>query len=757
MAHLKQLVRQRLQEEVFSLVKGSACSVLVVDRYTLSLVSAVFRMSEVVSQGISLIEQLEDARTPLPEAEAIFSADSITFHLLFVRHLQDNLFQQVQLSGALIKKVKTLKELYLDFIAREELVFSLERPAASVLQLYNKDKENREEELAQIADRLVTLFYSFGFDSFVSRYSKSSFLSKRIVVETSKRLQQLYDWAPRRRVAPPIEPTLMVLERGSDLVSVLLHEFTYQAMCYDLACLDRSSTNGSVFQYNYSDASGNVKKGQGVLEDESDLLWKRLRHQHIADAIKELDSELRAFASTNKAAQLQQKSKKTDKDTSSDRSVVLKELSAALRSFPEYQEKLSRYSLHQELMMTCITEYERRNLRKVAELEQNIATGRNAEGDKIKQRESMKMLFSLLSDTSLREEDRLRLVLIVKYLSCEMRKMFLPYQLSDAALPILGVEGYLNPCSQHSMNIIKGLDKFTNFWLSLQLQEPSESTSSTGTKGWIKKKLEKRQAAKRHKKYINGEAYELSRYHPPLKRLLVDLIEGCLSTENFQSLSSRQIGSASPSSNEAVSGRPRAGSVRHRKGSSAGIKERPEFSTGDLSKEALSWSPSNYLQRTGNFDETTQDVCHKVSQRCTIIVFFLGGISLSEVRVAYELSERFNVDIYIGGTSILVPGDVLNILAAYENESIARELLEVEQSDINVPPENDSKGSSQEKKKKDLAKTVEKPPNIKNSETSRKAVSKALIGRSTQEDKRSSPRLLDPSLMLGKLRSFFHE
>ncbi|GJQ14076.1 hypothetical protein GpartN1_g5867.t1 [Galdieria partita] len=769
MTHLKQLVRQRLEEEVFSLVKGSSCSVLIVDRYTLKIVSAVFRMSELVSVGISLVEQLEAERTYLPSADAVYilnptirtakllrkesNANFKSFHILFIRHLQDSVFQQFQLPGSFISKVKTLKELYLDFIAREEMVFSLERPSASILQLYNKGKEAREEELSLVADRLVTLLYSFGFDQVQYRYHASSFISKKLIFETSKRLRQLYEWAPRKRVIPPLEPTVFVLERPSDLVSVLLHEFTYQAMCYDLAPLDRSSCNGSTFQYEYSDATGKTKKGHGILEDENDPLWKKLRHQHIADAIKELDSELKAFASTNKAAQLQQnKSYQSGTSESKDRSVMIKELNAALRSFPEYHEKLSRYALHQELMSTCMREYHRRNLRKIAEVEQDISTGKNINGEKVKQREYVNILNSLFVDSSLEEYDRIRLLLLVKYLSSEFRRFFLPYQTNISSFSILQVENFLKSYSKSSRNIIQGVDKLMNYWLSLQLEEKQETSPSTKSKGWIKKKLEKRQASKRYKRYIDGEVYELSRYSPPLKRLLIDFVEGCLSLEGYPCINSMQAGNSNL--NETQATRPRAGSVRHRRGSSTGINMRLEASTGDLTKEALSWSPKNYSQPFRITGGSTKDVCETLSQRKSIIVFFIGGVTLSEIRVAYEISAKFDLDVYIGGTSLLAPEDVLSVIAAYENDELASHLLSSDQEENNLQneiPKEKVTIDRVSKKEKSREKTVSTKA------TSPESSSGKLFRSESKPVSKERSTLLDPSVMFDKFRSLFRD
>ena len=71
----------------------------------------------------------------------------------------------------------------------------------------------------------------------------------------------------------------------------LLHEFTYQAMIYDLLTLDGN-------QYTYKSDEG-VQK---VVLDESDPIWTQIRHQHFADASNYILDSFKTFLENNKAA-----------------------------------------------------------------------------------------------------------------------------------------------------------------------------------------------------------------------------------------------------------------------------------------------------------------------------------------------------------------------------------------------------------------------------------------------------------------------
>jgi syntaxin-binding protein 1 len=134
----------------------------------------------------------------------------------------------------------------------------------------------------------------------------------RVAANVAEEFQRRMDEAVRNKlvqVPKENQATLLILDRSHDLIAPLLHEFTFQAMAYDLleveektwtdaAPAEEDSEEGAqeaqlaegepecyIFNnhFVYQADLGKKKVKKEVLLGDHDEVWKELRHQPIPD------------------------------------------------------------------------------------------------------------------------------------------------------------------------------------------------------------------------------------------------------------------------------------------------------------------------------------------------------------------------------------------------------------------------------------------------------------------------------------------
>lgn len=687
-------LRDRYLNTIRSVQPPSRWKVLVIDSFTKELLNSVLKMYDILQENVAQVDNIELSRAPQSTLEACYlltptsqNVDRIiqdlapsdptkqpTYaagHIFFVDSLSDALVHKLTSSKA-EPKLRQLLELYTNFWPTEAQAFSLKTPQSflnlfqPVGGLYGPDPMEAmqaiEEELQFSTQAILNVCVTLNEFPLIRYYNPShpplgplqpppkdvaksqaatanmyqgsvrmarlrgdnnganpgfgEHFTKKLAFRVQAAIDQyMRDNEPKVESSRP-RSVLFITDRSMDTVAPFLHEFSYQAMCNDLLPIE----DGTRYRYTFYSAEGEREEKEAILSDE-DNVWTAVRHMHIAEAIDKLTRDFKRFAEEQGAF--------------ADPNSSLNDMRDMLASLPHMQDMKDKLSLHLTMARDCMNRFEKSTLSAQAMVEQNCATRLTPEGQK--PRTLVEEMVPLLDDRSVSNTDKVRIIaLYIMYCDGvpdeDRKRLFQHARLG-----------------RYEMQAVDNL-------VHLGTQVVKDASSS----GWdmfFKKGKRKQQPGENE--------FELSRYQPLVKLMVEDHFAGKLEQATYPYVrdappETATSGYSLPVQTSALA-RVGLGGASSSSSSSASAAGSARTQPSSLRSAKPTW----HQKGRGGSNVGVE----KLEYRQRVLLFVAGGMTYSEMRSAYQISERLGKDVYIGSSHTFTPESFVEVMKHFGKAS----------------------------------------------------------------------------------------
>ncbi|KAJ2358595.1 syntaxin binding protein 1 [Coemansia sp. RSA 2618] len=712
--------------------------VLVADRRSLKLLNRTLKLSEILEHDVARVEKLENNRKDDPGIEALYfltpskqSVDTLitdlggggsssssgghhrgpgappggrpkrpkyrAAHVFFTSELPDMLLARIKKAGV-TQYMKALKELCIEYDNHGTHVFLTRLINRPLYRLYSPlVTRGFNDELELISKKLVNVCGALK-ETPVVRYL---LLDQETYGDTKARplaflfhteMDRIREGMPKEADDRP-QTELIIVDRSADPIAPIIHEFTYEAMVYDLLEIE----DGTKYTYTVQLGSGE-EETKTVQLDDSDAVWQEFRYKHISEAQEGIMKQFKELIGSNRAIA----------DMHAGEKLNLNKMRDVITNMPQFKGQLTLLSAHITMMEKCMEQFKKRSLNDLAMLEQNLVMGTTPDDEKYFSGDID--IADMLINPDIEMRDKLRLLLIFfianpSLTETERQKLASLAKFSQEARGTIKNMGMVLRWS-HALDLLK------------QVQErPSQTTKSKWGLGGMR-------TSNSHKSNDDAKPYDLSRYSPAMKNVLEGSIDGYLSEDLFPYVvpperptqthslagasSLRNSGSArstptmaqgserseSPATsmwstiansvglqtneNRASTGSQPSPAQRQIKSLRSG---RPTWQKRESSPAPTSVSSTSLASSAAAAAPLPTRQTPRQQSQGRVILFVIGGVTFSELRAAEEIARKHGREVIIGSTHVIEPEDFL-----YEVSTLSFEIAGDSGRRIDIKP-----------------------------------------------------------------------
>ena len=443
---------------------------------------------------------------------------------------------------------------------------------------------------------------------------------------------------------------MIICDRTLDLVSPLIHDFSYQSLVYnEIQDKDTFNNETDVYTYQVENETGGLDDKDSIVRDIYDKIWTELKYMHIVDAKNAINKKIEKLINDNPLLVDREKNVKTSSD--------LLSVVAHLKMFDEERRQLI---LHKTLIEKCLSCVDSKKLAEnIADTEQIMAGfGKDIAGDNCSKNFTLEFLIeNVLSIDKININDKIRVITLY----CIYRNGIVEEDLIKL-LSFMNVD-HEHPYFSHFVEFIKNFEI-----LGLNLLKPTLKQSklkifkSNNTSPYLYNELDGRRKFYHESITNNYDIYTTSRFIPACGVNISKSISNALLLPEDEFKFVKGIPVELYEMNEDLQGQEQS-------------KEYPVEEIINSSN-----SRTNKIKTSWNLRKENQTNV----ERQRIFYYVIGGLTHGEVKSAYDQGVWKNKDVFIGSDEIMTSAKFMeNVLNVNRPRSVLNlKVDEKEEEDI---------------------------------------------------------------------------
>jgi len=374
--------------------------VLVYDNFCKELIAPLLKIGGLRNQGVTIHLNIENDRQPVSDVPAVYFLEPTEKNIQnILKDLKNSLYESCYINfassvqrplltelaeGALqsqsAQKVAGVFDRYVSFVSLSPSLFSLNLPTAySFLNSSTSTDSFIEQFLERIVDGLLSVIVTMRVMPIIRCPSgQDAPMAHMVAMKLEGRIRDLLNtggpqaaelFAAERggtqdfgAAAGSQRPLLCILQRDVDLLTMLHHTWTYQAMTHDIFAMKLNKLMVPV----EAEDNSSPAKSKSYDVDEKDQFWI----QHAGEPFPDVANAVHEAIEDYKKKSASMAAQSDDDPTQA----IAPGLASAINALPEMTEKKRSIDMHTNIATALLNEIKARELDRYYELEDQFAS-----------------------------------------------------------------------------------------------------------------------------------------------------------------------------------------------------------------------------------------------------------------------------------------------------------------------------------------------------------------------------------------------